>query len=97
MGSFILFALLLFCIWNKVPYGIIRDEFQNLKAKKNSSLFKKITAEQVDAAKRALEKPMAEEASTLSRKVFNLDIAKLWCGRQVPFVVITLTKTSSTP
>lgn len=78
IGSFALFGLLLYCIYTKLPHGIFGTKFDKLKEKKKSSVFEKITEEQVNAAKTALALPMVEETSGSQKRVFNLDIAKLW-------------------
>lgn len=42
-------------------------------------MFEAINNEQVDAAKRAMTLKMGEPKLSQNTRIFNLDIAKLWC------------------
>ncbi|KAG8931248.1 hypothetical protein FRC02_003022 [Tulasnella sp. 418] len=79
IGSAILGILLLWCIAARLPSKRLRKLIFGKPDKGAMTMFDAIGIEQVEAAKRALSRPIRERQEAQQRKVFNLDIAKFLC------------------
>ncbi|KAG8888826.1 hypothetical protein FRB98_006722 [Tulasnella sp. 332] len=78
-ASFLLFLLLLYCIYARIPSPLFTSWAKEQEEKHAPSMFEAINKEQVDAAKRALSLKMGEPKLSQNTRIFNLDIAKLCC------------------
>lgn len=81
IGSFVLFALLIFCLCSKLPLKKIKKFFKGIDSNR-IRVSERISGDQVEAAKEELSKEMPviddEHESHAHATEFNLDIAKLW-------------------
>lgn len=78
ISSFILLLLLCYCIYVRIPSRHLTLWKKEAEDRHAPSMFESINQEQVDAAKRALEKNIKQSPTNQRVRVFNLDIAKLW-------------------
>ncbi|KAG8860541.1 hypothetical protein FRB96_003795 [Tulasnella sp. 330] len=79
ISSFLLFLLLLYCIYARIPSPLFESWAKEQEEKHAPSMFEAINNEQVDAAKRAMSLKMGEPKLSQNTRIFNLDIAKLCC------------------